>query len=486
MGVTNLNILINLYKNKQDIIPKNMYAAIVDSNNMLFAYIQSAVKNLKSDFDIVKQTEYIISTVYSRVIEELDKFVKRYDIQEVWFVFDPRHKMNYNIDINLFDLIDFEYFKNKYKEDKFTVLLKDNEHNKRIQNITKREKQFEDPKEKEYYGFQNVSLARKLIKMIQKCLVNTSRFTNGCDWLDEEHDYLSNKYPMKEKYKMYVVQGEHTEADLVIKHLIEVLNILHRDNNFLIISRDTDYKILFSDHPNVWCTELNCRFSDVINPFITWQNFFAPLSDIKKKELSPSEIYDMTIRLSALIGNDYTRSQQSIINIKRYKNMNLPILKLFNNNIDAPINKRTTLGKLLSNYNYGISLDENIKIFNKDLYNVYIESVVIYKNWIMFNSDYAINTKHLNFDENLKIIYNKILKPEFDKSMTTKTEDEFVKAFYNVNTEYDDYLDAIEEDTKQSDSDGNKYYLDYIEDDDEQPQEENIEYKDYLDAIEEA
>ena len=451
MGVKNLNILLNLYKNEQTDVPTTMYLAVIDGNNMLITFLQSAIKNLSYGIDIVKQTENIICMVYERVIKELDKFVRIYNLKEVWVVFDPRKKLEYNIDADLFNLIDIEYFKNKYNSDKFVLSSKDTEHIKRQKSRQYSEKTFNNPLEKELYGYQNQRIANKLVKMLQKTLVNASRFTNGCNWLDEDYDYLTNKYKMKEDYKLYIVQGEHTEADLIIKNLIEMFNVLHPNDNFLVISKDTDYKILFSNLANVWCSELNCNRSDIISPYLTWSNFFKPLTD--KHPISPTELYNMVIRLAPLIGNDYTAGYSSIITLRNDSNMNLPILKLFDKDINAPINCRTNLGKFLLRYHYGNTLDENIKMYDSELYSVYIESVVIYTNWLMFGNDFAVNTKHINFDENLKLIYNIVLLPEFSESMKAKDENDFVNLFYAVhnddNKELDEYLDAMGEDNEQ-------------------------------------
>ena len=466
MGVKNLNVLLNLYKNDQSIIPKTMYLAVIDGNNMLITFLQSAIKNLNYGIDIIKQTENIMCMVYERVIKELDKFVRLYGLKEIWIVFDPRHKLEYNIDVDLFNLLDIEYFKNKYNADKFVLTSKDTEHVKRQKSRQYSEKTFDDALEKELYGYQNQRIANKLIKILQKTLVNASRFTNGCNWLDEDYDYLTNKYKPKEEYKLYIVQGEHTEADLIIKNLIEMFNTLYSNENFMVISKDTDYKILFSNLANVWCSELNCNRADIINPYLTWMNFFKPLTD--KQPISPNELYNMVIRLAPLIGNDYTAGYSSIITLRNEYNMNLPILKLFDKSINAPVNVRTNLGKFLLRYHYNNTLDENVKMYSNELYSVYIESVVIYTNWLMFSDDFAINTKHIDFNENLKLVYNIVLAPEFNESMKAKDENEFVKLFYAVhddeNEEMDKYLQAMDEDiTNQTSKEDNQIVDEYDE-----------------------
>ena len=447
MGVKNLNILINLYKNHQNVVPKTFYLAVVDGNNMLITFLQSAIKNLNYGMDIIEQVEDIITNVYERVIKEFDKFVRTYKMKEIWVVFDPRKKLEYNFDMNTFDLIDIDHFKQKYNSDVFTLASKESEHNKRERSRMYSEKDFSNLSEKELYGLRNQRIANRLIKMLQKTLVNASRFTNGCGWLDEEHDCLSKSIVMSEQYKLFVVQGEHTEADLIIKNLVESFNILYPNEQFLIISKDTDYKILFANRDNVWCSELNCNRSDIISPYITWKNFFKPLTDIR-----PIDIYKAVIRIAPLIGNDYTAGYSSIISLRNTADMNLPILKLFDKNINTTINLRTNIGKFLIRYHYDKTLDENVKLFDSELYNVYIESVAIYNNWLFFGNDYNINTKHIDFDENLKLIYNIILSPEFGTTMKAHNDNEFVQMFYDVrkrkHESMDDYFDDIDDETQ--------------------------------------
>ena len=442
MGVKNLNILINLFKNNYKDVPREMYSAVVDGNNMLITFLQSAVSNLSFGMNIVEQTNYIISTVYERVIKEFDKFVKTFHLHEIWLVFDPRKKFEYNIDRKLFNLIDYDYFDNKYKGETFTLSSKDNEHNKRERGRMYSEKTFDNDNDKELYGYRNQRIANKLVKIIQKLLIDVSRFTNGCDYLNEEHNILTSKYKMTEKYKLYIVQGEHTEADLIIKNLVEMFNTLHSNYNFLVVSKDTDYKILFANRPNVWCSDLNCNRLNVVSPYIMWCNFFKPLTDYKD-----IDIYKAVIRLAPLIGNDYTAGCSSIITIRNDKEINLPILRLFNKNIITSINMRTNLGKFLSKFNYDKTLDENVKVYDKSLYDAYIESVVIYENWLMFGNDYYVNTKQMDLDENLKLVYNIILKNEFN-NLSAKDENDFINMFHEINNksinEFDEYLDILD------------------------------------------
>lgn len=428
MGVKNLNILFSNYNN-HNAIPKEFNYVVIDGNNMIISFLSSSVKDIPEDYDITKQTHYILKQCYIMIVTELNKFVEKYNVKEIWFVLDPNKKICYNIDAEFFDLIDEEIFKENIKEDstKFKLTAKDEEHEKRNKQKNSSVIEFDDDDRREIYGYKNITLLHKLLRTIQKSLINLSRFSLKANSDDEEPDYLNKLIKLKDTVSFYVAQSYNNEADFVIKNLCEDFYNLHKDKNVLVISKDTDYKILLSDLPTVYISDLRVRSSDtIVNPLSMWLKFFEPLG------LTEDEIYYYVIRLAPLFGNDYTTGTAPIINInKDVKNMNLCVLKLFSPNINAKIPKISSFGKFINKYDYTKSLEENIKNYNTKFYNHYIRSVLLYTNYRYFR-DFWIMTNKNNFDNNLKFIYENILLKNLKTINSVKDVNDFVNKFYNI------------------------------------------------------
>ena len=439
MGIKNLNILINNYSSSTK-PPKTFHYMVIDGNNLIISYLSSAMSVMSDNIDIAEQTSFILKCCYSMIVEELDKFVKRYKINEIWIVFDPNRKITYNIDPNTFDVIDKDMFNNT---EPFVLNAKDDEHIKREKSRNSTVKQFDDDNKRELYGYRNINMLHKLLRTIQKALVGLSRFVLNVNTLDEEKDYLNELYYPKEDYKLYIAKSENNEADFVIKNLCEDFSILHDDYNILVVSKDTDYKVLLCDLRNVWISDLRVYSNQIVNPYNTWRKFFEPLVDI-----SDDEMFDYVIRLAPLFGNDYTSGCGSIISItdkdKNNDKMNLPILLLFDPSIHCKINKRTNLGKFLLSYNYSLTLDENVKNFNKSLYTYYIQSVLLYTNYKFFR-EFKISTKKFCFQDSLNFIFTNILVKTLHTIPSSPTYELFCNKFYSSKEKTCDDMDLSSE-----------------------------------------
>ena len=438
MGIKNLNILMNNYSSKIK-PPKDFHYMVIDGNNLIISYLSSAMSVMASDINIAEQTNFILKYCYTMIIEEMDKFVKRYNIKEIWIVFDPNKRIKYNIDPKIFNIIDKDVFNN---EEPFILNAKDDEHIKREKSRNNSVKQIDDDNKRELYGYRNINILHKLLRTIQKALVGLSRFILNVNILDEDKDYLNKSITPKEEYKLYIAKSENNEADFIIKNLCEDFSILHNNENILVVSKDTDYKVLLCNLENVWVSDLRVYNSNsIINPHNVWKKFFEPL-----KNINEDDIFENVIRLAPLFGNDYTASCGSIITIsdkdKNNDDMNLPILMLFDPSIHYSINTRTNLGKFLSSYDYSLSLDENVKHFNKNFYNYYIQSVLLYSNYKFFR-EFKISTKKFTFQESLEFIYSNILVKNLHVIPSSPTCEDFCNKFYssNITDKSDNELD---------------------------------------------
>lgn len=182
------------------------------------------------------------------------------------------------------------------------------------------------------------------------------------------------------------------EADLVIKN-IAAETVLPT----LVCSTDTDYNILFADLENAYVSSTFSSYaSSVYHPFSQWRRFFGDVNDV----------YEYTIRLSPLLGNDYTvhqrmldgKSETAIRDIRRLFNIGGSLHELQ----DAP--RTSTVGRLYSHCLFNAKVetftlktldnaimrfDEKLKESRKPLYfSKYYTSIVIYRTWRQYDKKY--------------------------------------------------------------------------------------------------
>ena len=482
MGIKNLKYL---FKNtKCDHTPNTFHTMVVDGNNLIVTFLYSAKTKVEKEYpfgdwqgfsiDIVKQTRYILLEAYKMIITELNKFVNRYQLHEIWITFDPTKNMRYNISLDKFNLIDSEYFNSLQHDDQNVISLnmKEDEHKKREQsrNVSKDKihvslshiesseyyKEIGDielVKElyKQSYGYNDMTLLHKLSRMLQKALVSKSRFTLGVNFNEEREDFINLHTDVDINCKLFVARAKD-EADLVIKNICNDINIINGGrSNILVMSKDTDYKVLFADLPTVYITDLHCDYYlPLFHPYSAWRQILPP-------EIV-NNVYDYVIRFAPIFGNDYTCGH-SIITLSE-NNDGVEQLKSLLTFDNSGLNKRSTLYKFIAAFSSGneiittSELDSRVKTFmDESYYTKYIQSIVIYKNFNHFGN-FEISTKRFDFDTNLDFVYENILLPSFDnlyefdivnnvKEMvsTSKKLEDFKKAFYTEKTMSDEYFD---------------------------------------------
>lgn len=487
MGVKNLNKLFAAYNLRQQ-YPKTFEYVIIDGNNMIFSFIASCVSNMKDNLSISEQIRYIIENTFKDLLSEINKFVNAYHTKEVWFILDPHKKITYKIDEKIFNLIDAEYYKKNIiepyrikqeneKETSSSILLhiKDDEQINRIEsqksaanrvydkNIDKTNDEKDQQLKKQALYFKSGDGISKLTKTLQKCIIQYSRYSLGLIDGSEQDDFINDICKsVKINANLYAVRSKNNEADFIIKNLAHDLNILNSSYNILVISKDGDYNILLSNIPNVWIhKDLRC-YRKIFNPYSFWIEFFKPILDIVTSSTYTFDVYKFVYRLSPLFGNDYTRDKKidlSFINLGTIsKDNNLLYLFITINEKEyKELRANTNLNKFLRwrynkydrerNENEFISFsdfDQLLKDYREDFYIKYLQSIVLYENYIYFR-EFKITTKNMNLENDIKFIYKHILLEEFTDGIlidrnNKMTEEIFRKDFL----EYDSKNSAAE------------------------------------------
>lgn len=479
MGIKNLKYLFKNIKCQHT--PSAFHTMVVDGNNLIVTFLCSAKSTLDKEYrlnewqgfsiDIVKQTKLILLEAYKMILNELRKFVNRYELKEIWITFDPTKNMTYDIALDKFNLIDSAYFKTLEQKDNIVSLnLKEEEHKKREQsrnmskekmntNITSIEtsefyKLFDDMElvktiYKQSYGYNDTTLLHKLSRMLQKALISKSRFSLGLNFKDEREDYLNLNTNIDINCKLYIARAKD-EADLVIKNICNDIDVINSGKiNILVMSKDTDYKVLFADTPSVYITDLHCEyFIPLFHPYSAWREILPP---------GITNVYDYVIRLAPIFGNDYTTGH-GLITLSETNNGISYINSLLTVS-NKDVSKRSNLYKFLLPFkeNEGVitvkQLDEMIKAnTDENYYTKYLQSVVIYTNYTYFHK-FEITTKKFDFDANLDFVYKNILLPVFNKLYTFTTNSsvkdlissseelsDFKKSFYTDNNIDDEYF----------------------------------------------
>lgn len=462
MGIKNFKYLFNNIKCNNP--PSTFKTLIADGNNLIMNSLCSAKSKIEKQYplvewqgfaiDIVQQTKLILLEAYKMILTELNNFQKNYDIKEIWIVFDPTKDMHYDINVNTFDLIDPEFFISQQQSDNIITLhLKEEEHRKReqsrtfskdkmkntINSITNSDyyKQLADTNlltaiYQQSYGYNDITLLHKLQRMLQKALIAKSRFNLHLNFIDEREDYINLNTNIDINSKIYTVRSR-SEADLIIKNIANNLTIISPQENILIMSKDTDYKVLFADSPNVYIASLHYDYNNsLFHPYSAWRLIIP----------TANNIYEYAIRFAPIFGNDYTCGKGIITLTENTDSISL--VKSLLTLDPTGINKRSTLYKVITSANKTTDilsptdLDTIIKAFDLTYYSKYLQSVIIYTNFIQYQQ-FEISTKYFDFDENLDFVYNNIIKPAFQILYYFKPTSDVKQLFTNNPTLIEDF-----------------------------------------------
>jgi hypothetical protein len=158
----------------------------------------------------------------------------------------------------------------------------------------------------------------------------------------------------------------------------------------LVLSKDTDYFVLFANSPQVYCSAFD---SVIFSPYFVWTSF-----------LGVAFSYDLVVRLAPLLGNDY--SGEGLILIRSSLQSILYLMNINNSFSKLKSENRTKVKKIFSSMQVKENeltplskIDEVVYNYSKSYFKTYMSSVMIYTNWQYFNKCCSYTLKSFNFKD---------------------------------------------------------------------------------------
>jgi hypothetical protein len=170
-------------------------------------------------------------------------------------------------------------------------------------------------------------------------------------------------------------------------------------HDVIILSKDTDYYILFADSPSVYICAFN---DDIYNPYYIWKNF-----------LDTAYSYDMIVRIAPLCGNDYSGDSLILLNTS-YKL--IPCLCNVNNSFPrVKSERRKKVNRIFESMpveNDKLTsveqIDDAVFNYDKNYFKLYFGSVIIYTNYQHFGRYSVVNRSPVSLSSVIK--FEKVLR----------------------------------------------------------------------------
>jgi len=462
MGVHNFNKL----KNKFEPTTKKQFDYIViDGSNLLITFLSTSINELLEKYgknivdtpsvDILHQCVFVIKNTTNVVIRHVESLVKKYQAKEAYIVMDPIETPIYIINN------DDEYVKKIFSDDivnediteesiiKCRLKFSEQEKRRKYDDVDKCKQKITggtklylncDDDFKNYiktnYDDPDEEFNKKSSEIVS-LLLNTSLLTfqhQVIKLLPLTLNEMSSKLKNNEFIKLVRAKSE---ADLTIKCIASNMT-----GSVLVISKDTDYYVLFADMENVYCVEIGYH-KPVYNPYSIWKQF-----------LGEHYSYDYVIRISPIFGNDYTVHSKIIDCGTNHDD----ILSLFNFNgkLSSLVNNlRKTVGKLVNKFHKTLEnkqsilkpedIDEIIYKHENKFFKGYYSSVKIYSNWKVYGEYESISDDYYN-NNNLQNLlkFIDVIYVFDDKYLKNKEWIKLLQNYYTVDEE-DDKLDCFNE-----------------------------------------
>lgn len=483
MGVKNLNKVLN--DCVQEPYDKYHSVIIIDGSNLIFQVLSRQLSKLKKsgtavinrwhsfDAPLVKTMVYIIQESINDISNQLERYFNR-GVKEIYIVTDPHQTPSYQINTTM-----------KYNH-KYEKLITGDDSLKNGETVELNIKFAEqnlrkERNSKEKYIEQEIGYIKEL-KRKDESIENFD--PNHFDCLTEEQvniliDIFKQSYCFNDNGNLLrlgwivlktidfkfrkngvMIVDAVDEADLVIKNIAREVSECSEDTNILVLSMDTDYNILFSNMPNVDVSTL-LRNDVIRNPYKCWKQILGNIYS-----------YETVIRISPILGNDYTVGEP-LIGANNYKD----ILCLYN--VDDKFNElKKSARKKVYKVVYGVEKPEGIlkneevddMIYNwcakdkskeNDYFKKYYLSNIIYENWEKYNRYNIIEPQNeASIEEEIKTSFVKIIA----------TIDENYKngiTLYNWNssflfTDWKGFFNSIKK-VESSESNFMKYYREWVE-----------------------
>jgi len=304
------------------------------------------------------QAHYIINAVVTDLLKFFETCFDQLSCESVYFVVDPTETPKYIINT---DMCAETYTNIICPDGNFLFEAKKEEQDNRQSQRNNR-----NLLESEFQFIENrADIPEDYIYIMKEIYEQSYYFVNPNNKMKLSNFVLS----YIEDARIQIIDAK-CEADLVIKNVAS----LNSEEITLIWSRDLDYYVLFADMENVYITEsFDCV--EIYNPHKCWVSALG-------KDIT----YDYIIRLAPLFGNDYT-AKQKILSADKIDDIKMLITSNFDN---LKCNKRKTIGKCSSVVNWDWdystdSIDAMIYRFDPDYFRKYYISVLIYKNWFVYD-----------------------------------------------------------------------------------------------------
>lgn len=434
MGVTGLNNIIKKCPSER---VKQFSRIVVDGSNLIFTILFRHIGVLRKehpieewhgvDLNIIQQMRTIVDRSISDTVKFLGYIQRKFSSEHIFIVMDPLSTPEYYIssdmknilgDDNLSNCNHIDYIMNKEECNNKEVIklnLKENEQLIRKKNANK-----DDDINNEIQKIDELELEEESLRTVIQDIFFQSFYFNSTSELLRLSELLllgveKHFQDEDEQYKVYIIHAK-SEADLLIKNLaLGTYNVEGIDKNdeiykmdedckTLVLSKDTDYFILFSDSPNVYVSNV----SGTDNIYCPYRCFRFFLGDAYS--------YDAVVRLSPLIGNDYT-SHEGIINTTDITDIQ-DIFNIDGNRKRLLANKRKKICKILQNFKASNDeeditdlndIDNMVRKHDESYFRLYLLSIIIYKNWGIYNNCMVRRT------ENIEERFNNVLEKQFNR-----------------------------------------------------------------------
>lgn len=409
MGVSDLNDLITRVTDGTCISSNDIDAntLVIDGSNMIVAVLSITLKTLKQDNLIATwdginkrllfQIKYMVTKTMEALVRSLNTFIKHYGLNEIYFVTDPRGTVSYTLDSRTITTIDDRYFAMLKPVDGVArINAKEGEQAKR--RIAQHSPSKQAAIDTIISNIENDDNFKDLTMDIVNIYSQTTWFNEFRNMASITKMVLSSLYEysvelgFENNCDLYIVESID-EADLVIKNLVEQQLEVDPEHDILVASRDTDYNILFCDSYRVVISDLAAYSSKLVRPYDVFRELLNN-ADVEYEDT----IFDTIIRLAPLLGNDYTVKSKIMSASSESIYDEIHDVFVSPDNMDYSNRKKVyrfcyKMRKQYdnSNYDYICSLDKRVHDFDREYFIMYFKSVIIYKNWYVFNKYTIMN-----------------------------------------------------------------------------------------------
>lgn len=461
MGVKDLNLILN--NCVQESVSKYHSVVIIDGSNLIFQTLTSQLGKMRKNNMIIKQWGSFDSPLLSQIvfviqntINDISNLINRHlmnGVEKIFIVMDPGQtpcykintKMNYNHKYESLITNDDSLSNGETIEVNIKVAEQEarRKRNSKTDSIQKEINYIRQLKDSQDLTDEEIEILIKIFKQ-SFCLNNNTELLR-LSWI-----VLKNIDMTFRKNGVKIIDAID-EADLVIKN---IANEFDEETSILVLSMDTDYNILFSDMPNVDVASL--MKPDVIhNPNKCW-----------KQILGKAFSYETVIRISPILGNDYT-VREPIISAKNYED----ILSLLN--VNGKFNSLKQSGrKKIYKVVDGIKaptgiidleyLDEIIYEWNEEYFKKYYLSNIIYGNWMVYNRYNVLEQQdEFTIESEINLSLKKILIALEEDYNETETITLYKWNSAYLFNDWNEFFNTLEKKTFKAYEDFLDYYYEY-------------------------